>query len=232
MRVDPNDQAAGLRRRSARAQIACIYCFFYTAEWTVSLTRNLHNAGQTPLLIDRLGRLFGAAQTRSLFDWKQQLGRGELHTLPLRHGQGWYAPGVRANDPALREMARAYDSLVFDEDPSGADLILMPDAHRIFLVEVRASNPSMLRAFTLLKSLSHHAGGYGKLVLLGDLDACGQVLSAANRFLPFDFAQTLSCAAHIDAVFSVLAIRMPSEETSREARFTTENDESMALKHG
>ncbi|OYW35450.1 MAG: hypothetical protein B7Z35_15260 [Hydrogenophilales bacterium 12-61-10] len=232
MRVDSNDQAAGLRRRSAHAQIACIYCFFDTAEWTASLTRNLHDAGQTPLLIDRRGRLFGAAQTRSLFDWKQQLGRGELHTLPLQHGQGWYAPGVRADDPALREMARAYDSLVFDEDPSGADLILMPDAHQTFLIEIRASKPSMLRAFTLLKALSHHAGGHGKLVLLGDLDACAQVLSAANRFLPGDFGRALSCAAHVDAVFSALAVRMPGEETSREARFRTENDESMALKHG
>jgi len=232
MRVDLNDQAAGLRRRSARAQIACVYCFFDTAEWMASLAKNLHDAGQTSLLIDRRGRLFGAAQTRSLFDWKQQFGRGELHTLPLQYGQGWYAPGVRADDPALREMARAYDYLVFDEDPIGADLILMPDAHQTFLVEIRASKPSMLRAFTLLKALSHHAGGRGKLVLLGDLAACAQVLNAANRFLPCDFAQAISCAAHIDAVFSTLAVRMPGEETSRETRFKTENDESMALKHG
>ncbi|HQT70134.1 MAG TPA: hypothetical protein PLE48_06905 [Thiobacillus sp.] len=197
-----------------------------------NLTHNLHDAGQTSLLIDRRGRLFGGAQTRSLFGWKQQLDLGELHTLPLQHGQGWYAPGVRADDPALHDMARTYDSLVFDEDPSGADLILMPDAHQTFLIEIRASKPSMLRAFTLLKALSHHAGGRGKLVLLGDQAACAQVLDAANHFLPCDFARAISCAAHIDAVFSALAVRMPGEETSREARFKTENDESMALKHG
>lgn len=222
MRADQPDQAAGLRRRSARLPCACMYCFFDTAEWTDKLAAALQQAERTSLLIDRRGRLFAAASTRSLFDWKQQLERGELHTLSLSHGDGWYAPGVRADDPGLRDVARAYDHLLFDEEPSGAELILMPDANHTFLIEVQPAQPSMLRAYTLLKTLSHAEGG-GNVSLLGDPTACAHVLSTASRFLPQPFVQAIDCVAHVDTAFSSLAVRMPSEETSRLARSTIEN---------
>lgn len=223
MQVEWSDQVAGLRRRNARVPIACIYCFFDTAEWMGKLATSLHQAGRTSLLIDRRGRLFGSAQTRSLFNWKQQLERGELHILPLNPGEGWHAPGVRADDPALRDVARAYDHLLFDEEPGGAALILMPDAYHAFLVEVRATKSSMLRAYTLLKTLSHHVEAGMNVKLLGDPTACAQVLGAASHFLPQPFVQAIDCVAHADTAFSALAVRMPGEETSQATRFKTEN---------
>jgi ATP-dependent exoDNAse (exonuclease V) alpha subunit len=216
------DQAAGLRRRSARMPPACIYCFFDTTEWTERLATALHHAGRHSLLIDRQGRLFAVATTRSLFDWKRQLERGELHTLSLSHGDGWYAPGLRADAPALREVARQYDHLLFDEEASGADLILMPDASNRFLVEVQPGQSSMLRAYTLLKSLSHAEAG-SKVSLLGDADACLHVLDSVKRFLPQPFAQAIDFVAHVDTAFSTLAVRMPCEETSCLTRSTIEN---------
>lgn len=220
--VNQPDQAAGLRRRSARTPCGCMYCFFDTAEWTDKLAAALQQSERTSLLIDRRGRLFAGASTRSLFDWKQQLERGEVHTLSLDHGDGWYAPGVRADDPGLRDVARAYDHLLLDEETSGAELILMPDANHTFLIEVQPAQESMLRAYTLLKSLSH-AAGEGNVSLLGDQTACAHVLSTAGRFLPQPFVQAIDCVAHVDTAFSLLAVRMPSEETSRLARSTIKN---------
>jgi hypothetical protein len=216
------DQAAGLRRRNSRLPPACIYCFFDTAEWTERLSAALHHAGRRSLLIDRQGRLFAVAPTRSLFDWKRQLERGELHTLSLSHGDGWYAPGLRADAPALREVARQYDHLLFDEEPSGAELILMPDARHHFLVEVQPAQSSMLRAYALLKTLSHAEAG-DKVSLLGDEAACSHVLNSAKRFLPQPFARAIDFVAHVDTAFSTLAVRMPCEETSRLTRSTIEN---------
>ena len=222
MQADQPDQAAGLRRRSARLPPACIYCFFDTAEWTEKLAAALQQAGRTSLLIDRRGRLFAAAPTRSLFDWKHQLERSQLHILYLNHGDGWYAPGVRADEPALRDVARAYDHLLFDEEPSGAELILTPDAFNTLLIEVQPTQPAMQRAYALLKTLSHTAGAFN-VSLLGDPTACAHVLSTVNHFLPQPFAPAIACVAHADTAFSALAVRMPSEETSRLARFKIEN---------
>ncbi len=222
MLADQPDQAAGLRRRNARLPLACIYCFFDTAEWTDKLAAALQQAGRTSLLIDRRGRLFAAAPTRSLFDWKQQLERGQLHLLLLSHGEGWYAPGVRADEPALRKMALAYDHLVFDEEPSGAELILVPDAAHSLLVEVQSTQPSMRRAYTLLKTLSHTTVAFN-VSLLGDQTACAHVLNTVSHFLPQPFAQTIDCVAHAATAFSALAVRMPCEETSRLARSKIEN---------
>lgn len=231
MRADQLDQAAGLRRHSSQLPFACIYCFFDTAEWTGKLAAALQHAERTSLLIDRRGRLFATAQTRSLFDWKQQLERGELHTVPLSYGDGWYAPGVCADEPALRNVARAYDHLLFDEEPSGAELILMPDANHTFLIEVQPMKASMLRAYTLLKTLSHAESG-GSVSLLGDPSACAHLLSAAGRFLSRPFVQAIDCVAHADTAFSSLAVRMPGEETIRLARYYNQKHENMALKHG
>lgn len=222
MRADPPDQAAGLRRRSARLPPACIYCFFDTAEWTEKLAAALQQAGRTSLLIDRRGRLFAAAPTRSLFDWKHQLERGQLHILSLSHGDGWYAPGVRADELALRDVARAYDHLLFDEESSGAELILMPDAANTLLIEVQPTQPSMLRAYTLLKTLSHTEVAFN-VSLLGDQTACAHVLNTARHFLPQRFVQVIDSVTHAATAFSALAVRMPSEETSLLTRYKMKN---------
>ncbi len=226
-----DDQAAGLRRRSARLPPACTYCFFDSAEWLARLANTLQQGGQSALLIDRRGRLFADAPTRSLFNWQQQLARGELHTQPLSAGEGWYAPGLRADAPALREVARAYDHLLFDEESSGAELILMPEATQRFLIEVQDAQPSLLRAYTLLKTLAH-AGSGGQVSLLGDPAACARLHAAARQFLPQSFNRAIDCAADGDTAFSALAVRMLGEETRHLTRFETENQESMALKNG
>lgn len=217
MQPDPPDQAAGLRRRSGAQPPDRIYCFFDTAEWTARLAAALHRAGRTSLLIDRRGRLFAAAPARSLFDPKQQLERGVMHTLTLSHGDGWYAPGVRADEPGLCRMTQTYDHLLFDEEPSGAELILMPGAYHTCLIEVQLQPSSMLQTYTLLKTLAHEAETC-TIRLLGEPGACMRMRYAANRFLPPAFAQAIDCVGRMDTAFSALAGRMPDEETSRSAR--------------
>ncbi|MBU4499275.1 MAG: hypothetical protein KKG40_03585, partial [Gammaproteobacteria bacterium] len=95
--------------------------------------------------------------------------------------------------------------------------------YHAFLVEVRATRSSMLRAYTLLKTLSPHVEVGMNVNLLGDQIACAQVLGAASHFLPQPFAQAIDCVAHADTAFSALAVRMPGEETSQATRFKTEN---------
>ena len=155
----PTDQAAGLRRRQAEQPLRCIYCFLGSTDQTFQLLQTLHQRGETALLVDTRGRLLGNYPTRSLFNWKQQLERGQLQTLPLAHGQGWYAPGISATEPALRSAAHAYDHVVFDLELAGDDLALMPDAIQTVLMEVHAAEESKLRAYRLIKTLTHSRTG-------------------------------------------------------------------------
>jgi len=216
------DQAAGLRRRSAQHPPGCTYCFFDSAESTVKLAHALHQCGATSLLVDTCGRVFADSPTRSLFDWTQQLQRGQLRTLPQLYGDGWHAPGVRADEPALLGVARGYDQVVFDVGSNGADLALMPGAAHAVIVEVQPTDESMQRAYILLKTLSH-AEGVLSVGLLGDTTACDHVLAACKHFLERRFAQAICSVAHEDDAFSVLAARMANGETSLLARYKTES---------
>ncbi len=216
----PADQAAGLRRRSARQPLRGIHCFFDAAESTHLLAQALHRLGRVPLLVDMQGRLFGGSSTRTLFGWRQQIERGQLNTLPLTYGEGWHAPGVRADEPALRDAAHAYDCLLFDAGVTEADLTLMQDADQTVVIEIRHLHESMLRAYALLKTLSGmgcdlHVG------LLGDAAACEQVQSACRHFLEQQVAQTIYSAAHEDEPFAALAVRMSGMEASQPARYKT-----------
>ena len=216
------DQAAGLRRRSAQQAPGCITCLFDSAESTVKLAHALHQRGATILLIDTCGRVFADSPARSLFDWKQQLQRGQLRTLPQLYGDGWHAPGVRTDEPALPGVARGYDQVVFDVGPSGVELALMSNAAHAVIVEVQATDESMLRAYTLLKTLSQ-AQDELSVVLLGDTAACDHVVAACSHFLEHRFAQAICRVAHEDDAFSVLAARMADGETSLLARYKTES---------
>lgn len=171
-----------------------------------------------PLLVDMQGRLFSGSSTRSLFDWKQQIERGHLHTLPLAYGDGWYAPGVQGDEPALRGMAHAYDCLLFDAGAREADLALMPDTAQTVMIEVRQSHESMLHAYALLKTLSGR-GCILSVGLLGDRAACEHVQTACHQFLEHRFAQSLYSLAHEDDAFAALAVRMAHEEASLTTRF-------------
>lgn len=209
----PADQAAGLRRRNARQPLHCIHCFSDSAESSVKLARALHRLGQTSLLIDTQGRLFAASPTRSLFDWKQQLERGQLHTLPLACGDGWHAPGVRADEPLLCARLGDYDRVVFDAEPGGRDLTLMPDTAHTLVIEVQATQDSILHAYRLLKTLSWIERVAGAC-LLGAPTACSRLHAACQNFLGQRFAQSIYNVANEDDVFAALAVRITGEGTS------------------
>jgi hypothetical protein len=210
----PADQAAGLRRRSALHLPRCIHCCFDSASSISRLAAALHRHGWASLLVDMHGRLDADSPTRSLFDWRQQIARGQLQLQAMPYGDVWHAPGVRADEPALRRAAHGYDLVLFDGAPGGTELFLMSDAAHALIVEVQPTHESMLRAYTLLKSLSHVGGAYG-VGLLGDAAACDQVMSACGHFLDPGFGQAIFSVAHEDDAFARLAVRMAGEEASR-----------------
>lgn len=227
----PADQAAGLRRRSARQPPRCVHCFFDAAESTLRLALALHQRGWTSLLVDTRGRVFADSPTRSLFDWKQQLERGQLHTLPMPYGDGWHAPGIQGDEPALMAIARGYDCLLFDANLNVPDRTPLPDAAKILIVEVNATPASTLHSYALLKTLAH-SGAPFSAGLLGDAATCDQLLAACKQFLDPAFTQAVYSVAHEDDAFAALAVRMTYEETGLTARYKTESTGNMALKHG
>lgn len=214
----PADQAAGLRRRSAWQPVRCIHGFFDSAGSTIRLAQALHRLGRVSLLVDMQGRLFADSPARSLFGWRQQLARGQLHTLPLPCGEGWHAPGMRADEPALLNLASGYDQVVFDDRICEAGVVLMPGAAPAVAIEVRRD--SMQRGYALLKTLSQAGGSFG-IGLLGDPDACDRVRAACSHFLEQRFAQAVYSVAHEDDAFAALAIRMADEETRLTTRYKT-----------
>jgi hypothetical protein len=213
----PADQAAGLRRRRAQQPPHCIHCFFDAAESTPRLAQALHRRGWTSLLIDACGRVFADAP-RSLFGWAQQLERGQLHTLPMPYGEGWYAPGIRGDEPALMAAARGHDCVVFDVRPNAPDWTPLPGAARFVILEVNATHASTLQGYALLKTLAH-SGASISIGLLGDAAACDHLLAACGRFLDPAFTRTVYSVAHEDDAFAALAVRMAHEETGLTARY-------------
>ncbi|MDZ7596402.1 MAG: hypothetical protein U0932_17310 [Thiobacillus sp.] len=213
----PADQAAGLRRRRAQQPPHCIHCFFDAAESTPRLAQALHRRGWTSLLIDACGRVFADAP-RSLFGWAQQLERGQLHTLPMPYGEGWYAPGIRGDEPALMAAARGHDCVVFDVRPNAPDWTPLPGAARFVILEVNATHASTLQGYALLKTLAHSAASIS-IGLLGDAAACDHLLAACGRFLDPAFTRTVYSVAHEDDAFAALAVRMAHEETGLTARY-------------
>jgi hypothetical protein len=209
----PADQAAGLRRRAASQPVRCIYFFAGSAASSVQLAHALHQIGQVLLLVDTQGRLFSASSPRSLFDWRHQLERQQLHTLPQAYGDGWYAPGMRADEPALSGMADAYDYVMFDSGLGGADLALLPGAAHTVVMEVCRTDESVLHAYAVLKTLAGSGGAFC-VYLLGDRGACEQARAAACHFLGQRFAHAIFSMAKEDDAFAALAGRMAGEETS------------------
>lgn len=213
----PADQAAGLRRRSARQPLRCIYCFSDNPESSIRVARALRQTGRVPLVVDTLGRLFAASSPRSLFDWKHQLEHRQLHTVSQVFGDGWHAPGVRADEPALSGVAAGYDHVVFDLDWGKAELALLPGAAHTVVLDVRCADPSMLQAYAVLKTVAGSGEPFGAY-LAGDGLACDQVRAAACQFLGQRFADAISNMADADDAFAALAVRMAGEETGLSAR--------------
>jgi hypothetical protein len=209
----PPDQAAGLRRRRAGRSPRCLHTFLGSADSTRKLLEALHRSGLRTLLIDTTGRGVADSSARSLFGWRQQLARGQLQILPMPYGDGWHAPGARADAPGLAELAQGYDLLVFDEGV-GETAAGMPGAARTAIVELAAANGSLQRGYALLKTLFHQAERTD-IVLLGESAACDRVRAACAQFLDAGFAQAIFSAAHEDDAFAALAVRMADEETGR-----------------
>ena len=227
----PADQAAGLRRRNAQQPLHCIHGFFDFAEAPARLAVALHQCGWTTLLVDTCGRVFADSPTRSLFDWRQQIARGQPHVLRMPYGDGWHAPGMRVDEPGLMAIAQGYDCLLFDLDLNAPDWGGGPGAVPFFVIEVNTTRESMLNAYALLKSLSHR-GSRVSVGLLGNPAACDRLRQACKKFLDPTFNQAIfSFAREVDA-FAALAVRMMDEETGLTARCITESTENMALKHG
>jgi len=218
----PADQAAGLRRRRAQQPPCCIHAFFDSAESARRLAQALHQRGLTSLLVDTQGRVFADSPTRSLFDWRQQIARGQLHTLPQPYGDGWHAPGVQADEPALTTIAQGYDCLLFDASLNAPDWTPLPGVAQILIIEVNATHASVLQGYALLKTL-FHLGSRASAGLLGNAAACAQLLAACKQFLEPAFAQVLYSVAHEDDAFTALAVRMADEETRLMARYKTES---------
>jgi hypothetical protein len=227
----PADQAAGLRRRRTQQPPPCIHCFFDAAESTIRLAQALHQRGWTSLLIDACGRVFADSPTRSLFGWKQQFERGQVHTLPMPYGDGWYAPGIQGDEPALLAIARGYDCVVFDASLNAPEWAPLPGAAQVIILEVNAMHASTLQGYALLKTL-FSSGAASSVGLLGDAGACNQLQAACKQFLDPAFNRAVYSVAHEDDAFTALAVRMAHEETGLTARYEAENTEDMALKHG
>jgi hypothetical protein len=225
------DQAAGLRRRSARQPLRCLHVFFDAPESISQLAQALHRGGWTSLLVDTRGRVLADSPTRSLFDWRQQLARGQLHTLPMPYGDAWHAPGLRADEPALAAVAQRYDCLLLDASLDAPDWAPLPGATRYLVLELNASRASMLQGYALLKTLASQ-GDCAWVGLLGDAAACDRLQAACTQFLDPSFTRDICSVAHEADAIAALAVRMAGEETGPTARYTTENTANMPLKHG
>ncbi|MDP2031353.1 MAG: hypothetical protein Q8K12_17095 [Thiobacillus sp.] len=213
----PADQAAGLRRRSAQQPASCIHCFFEASFSSTQLMHALHQLDQTSLLVDMRGRLFADSSPRSLFDWKQQLERNHLNTLPQAYGDGWYAPGLTVDAPNLPRLLQGYDSVVFDAGPVASELALLPGMPSHVIIEVHPSGDSMQRAYSMLKTL-FQAGNALSVGVLGEASACNHIKAACCHFLEQSIMQIFYSQVHEDVAFAALAVRMTDEETHRISR--------------
>jgi len=175
------------------------------------LARALHHIGRTSLLIDMQGRLFASSSPRSLFDWKHQLERRQLHTLPQAYCEAWYAPGMRADEPVLSDMVGSYDDVIFDAEWECADLALPPDVVHTVVMEIRRTDESMRKAYAVLKTLTR-SGVACRTGLLGDRLACDHVQAAACHFLGQEVAHAIFNVANENDAFAALAVRMADEE--------------------
>ncbi|MEW5966566.1 MAG: hypothetical protein AB1720_06145 [Pseudomonadota bacterium] len=207
------DQAAGLRRRQAGRPARSIHCVSALPAASQRLLDALARQGRRTLLIDVQGRQF-AGQVRSLFDWRQQLARGQLQTLALPGGDGWHAPGIEADAPELAVLAAHYDCLVFDH-PLESDKVAVPLAGRHILV-LDVAQAQLKPAYRLLKTLAHHDCD-AAILLLGEAAACARLEAACRQFLDGRGAQRIGSLAHETDAFAALASRMAEEETGPRA---------------
>jgi hypothetical protein len=205
------DQAAGLRRRSALRPLHCIHCCFRSPDAIVRLADALHARGRLSLLVDASGRVLAGAATRALFGWREQLARGELNTLPAAFGAIWHAPGLDEDAPPLRVAAADYDVLLMDAGAGAQALLPLAGARQDVVVELEATEFSLVHAYALLKTLACEEG-IGTVVLLGEAEACARLHAACRQFLDAAFCQRVQRLTGEGVEFTTLAVRMMREE--------------------
>lgn len=211
------DQAAGLRRRSAGHRLYAVHCRLAGGEDAARLAAALAVRGRTSLLVDTSGRLSAGAATQPLFDWREQLARGELAPLPAAFGAIWHAPGLQDDTLLLRAAARDYDLLLIDAAVDAEALLTLSGVRQDYVVAVGETEASRLAAYALLKTLASQAD-VGRVFLLGDTVAQERVYAACRRFLDDAFCQRIERVAEDGDEFATLAVRMVREETSACAR--------------
>ncbi|MBT9567576.1 MAG: hypothetical protein IV085_04690 [Thiobacillus sp.] len=213
----PLDQAAGLRRRGVAQPVVCVTCFFDTASSAERLACAFHQLGQRVLLVDVRGRQFAVAPTRSLFGWAHQLAHKQLNVLPQAYGDGWYAPGLQFDVPGFAEGITGYDFVILDAGQIEQALTLPQGVQNTCIVGMSADRESTLRAYRLLKTLSH-ADNSMDIFLLGEAAICDNVLAAGRHFLEQQFIRRVHSMAREDDAYAALAVRMAHEETHRMVR--------------
>lgn len=211
----PADQAAGLRRRQA-AVSQIVYVVSDTTSTASALAQALLQRGLTPLLVDARDRLFDTTAAHTLFDWSQQLARGQLLTLPLVNVTGWHAPGCRANVPGLAQATRHFDALIFD--CTLAEIASPASGTREWaLLSVQPDTLPSVYALLKTRALRGEIG----CVLTGDAASCARVREACGRFLgPAAAAMVSSLHDEVDAI-AALAVRMAHEEPGCQSRYKT-----------
>lgn len=218
------DQAAGLRRRRSKQPPRLVHCCAGTVDLTRRLVRALHGAGGPVLLIDTGGRLFADVQARSLFDWRRQLACGQPYLIRTDAADGWFAPGLRADVPGLRDLAQSYAFVVLDAAPGAVDWAPMADAIHGCVVDTGTTPDDLLQRYALLKTLAGRARGVPLHVgLVGGIAACDRLLAACRHFLEPAFSRCLQRLEDTDDAFAALAARMAGEETRLTARNNTGN---------
>jgi hypothetical protein len=130
----------------------------------------------------------------------------------MPYGDGWHAPGMRGDEPALTTVAQRYDCLLLDASLDAPVWTPLPGAVQTLILEVNATPASTLHGYALLKTLSS-LGGPASVGLLGDAGACARLQAAGDHFLDPAFCRSLYSVAGEDDAFAALAVRMANEET-------------------
>jgi hypothetical protein len=211
----PADQAAGLRRKTGSA-LRILHCISESADFVLQAAQAMTRQGLTPLVIDTRDRLFGADAAQTLFDWRQQLDRGQILALPLAAAQAWHAPGLYASAPGLAGATRHYDVLLLD-------CTLADVASRVAGADEWACvsvGPDTLQAVYALIKTRAHSGGLS-MFLTGEAAACERIRQACLRFLGATVSAGLSCHHDELAAITALAVRMAHEEPGCQSRYKT-----------
>lgn len=203
------DQAAGLRRRQAGRQARRVYVVSAAPNTVRRLLEAGARLGVRALMIDAYGRHL-ARQPQSLFDWRQQLASGQLHTIALGNSEGWWAPGAWTAGPELAVLSARYDWLIFDAPPDAIEALTHLGAGDLLALDV--AETSLASFYRLLKTLASHAHA-ASVVLFGQPAACAHLEAACRRFLGVAYAQKIGNLARETDAIRVLAVRMAGEET-------------------